>query len=140
MSNKVIRKQDSNVVILATPWRDPKDCRLTISNAILSELVSNSIGTPSENLAEAFVKERTRLHGKYIHEREVTQRIGMIVGAGLVLAAAAMVMFAPAGRETLSYWIGAALVIFAAGAMGYKRVWGTSKSISFGADQDERDL
>jgi O-antigen/teichoic acid export membrane protein len=64
----------------------------------------------------------------------------MIAAAILILGAAVSVLFAPAGRETVSYWIGAALVIFAAGAMGYKRVWGKSSKMSFGADDDRRKL
>jgi hypothetical protein len=43
-------------------------------------------------------------------------------------------MYRLSGRETLSYWIGATLVIFAAGAVGYKRVWGKTKDVSMGAD------
>jgi hypothetical protein len=63
----------------------------------------------------------------------------MIVSAVLILGAATLILFAPAGREILSYWIGAALVISSAGAAGYKRVWGKNGQASFGADQSERD-
>jgi O-antigen/teichoic acid export membrane protein len=102
--------------------------------------MSNIAGLPSAESAEEFIRERTRLHELYIREQERTKRIGLVLAAVLILAASALVLFAPTGRETLSYWIGAALVIFAAGAMGYKRVWGKSKNITFGADQDDRDL
>ena len=96
--------------------------------------------TESTDALLAFVMERTALHQAYIREQERTKRIGMVLAAVLILGAAALILFAPEGRETLSYWIGAALVIFAAGAMGYKRVWGKTKNNSFGADQDRRDL
>jgi O-antigen/teichoic acid export membrane protein len=96
--------------------------------------------TESSDALQAFVVERTRLHEAYIREQERTKRLGLILAAFLILAAATMILFAPAGRETLSYWIGSALVIFAAGSVGYKRVWSKTKSTSFGADQDQRNL
>lgn len=124
-------KSESNQVRLSVPWGGHQGYR---------NVMSNIAGLPSAESAEEFIRERTRLHELYIREQERTKRIGLVLAAVLILAASALVLFAPTGRETLSYWIGAALVIFAAGAMGYKRVWGKSKNITFGADQDDRDL
>ncbi|MCI5194383.1 MAG: hypothetical protein D3915_14860 [Candidatus Electrothrix sp. AU1_5] len=87
-----------------------------------------------------FVKERTRVHEIYILEQAKNKRIGLVLAFLLILLAALLILFAPEGRETLSYWIGAALVIFSAGALGFGRVWGKAANISFGADQDRRNL
>lgn len=87
-----------------------------------------------------FITERTRLHEIYIREQAHNKRIGMILSFVLILAAALIITFAPKDREKMSYWVGASLVIFAAGANGFGRVWGKAANISFGADQDERQL
>src|SRR5215470_16875796 len=138
---------DGTEISLSTPWDDTtniatvksprsrrRDCNL------LTERPRNDGGGMSSDTAQIFLLERTRLHETYIKEQERTKRIGIILSAVLIFGAAALILFAPAGRETLSYWIGAALVIFAAGTLGYQRVWGKTKNISFGADQDQRDL
>jgi hypothetical protein len=144
---------DSGQIKLSVPWND----RMINSNVFIPERrhigtpvdreqwleeqdSRNTFGRTSDDAALTFLQERTRVHETYIKEQERTKRIGMILSVVLILGAAALILFAPAGRETLSYWIGAALVIFAAGAMGYQRVWGKSKNLSFGADQDRRDL
>src|SRR5712692_7172885 len=108
----------SNQVSLSTPWSGKAH-----GNGY-SATMSNSAGIPSDAVAEVFLVERTRLHELYVREQERTRRVGLILAAVLILAAAAMILFAPAGREILSYWIGAALIVFAAGTVGYKRVWG----------------
>ena len=122
-----VELRESDRRALGEQWREQQDSR-------------NVMGGMSEEMTQAFLRERTRLHETYIKEQELTKRIGIILSAVLILSAAALILFAPEGRETLSYWIGAALVIFAAGAMGYQRIWGKSKNISFGADQDRNDL
>lgn len=134
------KPQERSEINLAVPWGS--DYPQSIKNYASRRFsrLDNSFGTPSEDALGAFITERTRLHETYIKEQERTKRIGMIVAATLIVAAAALVLFAPAGRETLSYWIGAALVIFASGSMGYQRIWGKSKNLSFGADQDRHDL
>lgn len=126
-------KSDRNEVRLSPPWGAGSQIVRVQQMASVSNHLQSA-------LAEEFVKERTRVHELYIREQERTKRIGLVLSAVLILAAAAMILFAPSGRETLSYWIGAALVIFAAGAGGYKRVWGKTKNMTFGADQDQRKL
>src|ERR1700760_725633 len=68
--------------------------------------------------SDVFVEQRTRVHERFILEQAKTRRLALILAAILILAACAVVLFAPPGRETISYWIGAALLIFAAGASG----------------------
>lgn len=86
-------------------------------------------------------EEQALLLGYLQHQEEQkTKRLWLVLAVVALLAALALLVFAPPGRETLSYWIGGALLIFAAGAAGYKRVWGKSKLFSVGADQDRRDL
>lgn len=65
-------------------------------------------------------------------------RLGALLNQlSLLLAACLVVVFAPAGREYVASWIGAALLVTVAGAAGYKRIRGKSRNISFGADQGE---
>ena len=67
---------------------------------------------------------------------EKTKRIRFTLAVILVLAAAAITVFAPSGRETMSYWIGAALVITAAGCVGFKRLSAVAPKFSFKVDSD----
>ncbi len=87
--------------------------------------------------ADELIKARTKLHVEALKEGEKTKRLALVLAAVMVVAALLAVLFAPAGREVVSYWIGATLFVFAAGAAGYKRVWGKSKVVSVGADQDK---
>lgn len=105
----------------------------TITGKVKSENDSN-------NVQDNFIKERTRLHEIYIREEFRNKRIGLILSFILILAAAVIVMFAPKGREKMSYWVGSSLVIFAASAGGFGRFWAKAASISFGADQDKRSM
>lgn len=81
------------------------------------------------------LKERNRL--LLLQEEHRTKRLWLALAAGSTLIALLIIVFAPEGRETLSYWIGATLLIFAAGAAGYKRVWGKAPGVGVGADQGE---
>ncbi len=131
------KKEDSESGIvdisLSTPWKSSQSVRM--SN--VAKCRANNVDHP---FGQGFVKERTRLHETYIRETARTKRIGLVLAFALILSGALVVLFAPPGRETLSYWMGAALVIFAAGAVGFGRVWGKASRISFGADQDRREL
>lgn len=102
--------------------------------------VKQTISAGSDIAVRDFVKERSRVHEAYIKEQEKSRRIGLTIGAILVVAAMVVVMFAPPGREQLSYWLGAALVIVAAGAAGFRRVWGRAPLISFGADSSSASV
>lgn len=76
----------------------------------------------SEEGMEAFVRARTELHALYIRETQLTRRIAMSIAGGLLALACLIPILAPAGRETISYWIGLALFVFAAGSMGYSSI------------------
>ena len=137
---------EKNQENLRPPQRRPSDNGSSIKLSAPwggSQNISNIAWIPEESSPDIhnnFVKERTRLHEIYIREQARNKRVGLILAFLLILSASAIVLFAPTGRETLSYWIGAALIIFAAGTAGFGRVWGKAANISFGADQDQRDL
>ena len=86
-----------------------------------------------------FVRERTRLHEAYVLEQCRNQRFGLVLAFLLIIAAVAALLFAPAGRENLSYWIGAALLVFAAGASGFGRIWAKAPGFSMGASTSSSD-
>ncbi len=84
----------------------------------------------NREVQEKFISERTRLHETYIQEEARTRRWMLVIAAILFLASVAVVLFAPAGRQTLSYWLGGTLFVLSAGAAGYKRIWGKTKDKS----------
>lgn len=120
------RTKQGTHVTLSPPWGREQSISLSEHASTIS------VGS--------FVEERSRVHAIYIREHAKNKRIGLILSAALILLAALIVTFAPEGRQTMSYWIGAALLVFAAGASGFGRIWGKTKNISFGADQDSRSL
>ena len=71
---------------------------------------------------QTFITERSRVHETYILETEKTKRWGYGLAAILLAFAFLVPVFAPAGRETVSYMVGLALLIFSAGTVGYTRV------------------
>jgi hypothetical protein len=120
---------------------DPSPYAIIISSPMKSHAVMQAIGR-GVRLKEPidpnlFVTERSRVHETYIREQESTKRLNLILLALLLLAACSVVVLAPAGREGIGHWIGAALLVASAGAAGYKRIWGRSKSLSLGADQSD---
>jgi hypothetical protein len=95
-------------------------------------------GPYDERMVRDFVRQRTRLHASYIAEQARTRRYQITLAALLIVLAGAAVLFAPPGRETLSYWVGGALVIFAAGALGFRRLFAKAPGFAVTADQDQR--
>ena len=91
-----------------------------------------------EDLAR-FVEERSRVHALWIVEREKTKRLSLIGSVILVLGASIIFVFAPEGRETISSWLGAALLAAAAGAAGYGRLWFKSPPASLTLDSTPHD-
>ncbi|CAN7772858.1 hypothetical protein LJR175_007606 [Variovorax sp. LjRoot175] len=53
-----------------------------------------------------------------LRDREKTKRLLIVAACVLFALAALIMMFAPPGRETLSYALGGALLVFALGAIG----------------------
>jgi hypothetical protein len=119
-------------VKLSPPWGGSQTVAARVATHVRQCKTS---GSDDDGQGEIFVVERSRVHEAYIREQEKTKRLGLILAAALLIAAGAMLLFAPAGREKISYFVAVALLLFAAGAAGYKRVWATTKSYSFGADQ-----
>ena len=91
----------------------------------------------NQDVNAIFIKERTRLHELYIREEAKTKRLTLIIALLLFLAGCSVILFAPSGRELLFNWIGAAMLIIAAGSAGYKGIWGKSKILELKADQHE---
>lgn len=83
-----------------------------------------------------FVSERSKVHTAYIIEQEKSKRLGLILSVILLVSAMLIVVFSPQGKEVVSYWIGAALVIFSAGAAGYKRLWAKAPHIEVEAGEE----
>ncbi len=81
-----------------------------------------------------FVEERSKVHTQYIIEQEKTKRLGLVLSVILLIVAMLIVLFSPEGKEIVSYWIGGALLLFSAGAAGYKRLWAKTPLIEVDAD------
>ena len=71
-------------------------------------------------LQAEFLRERSRVHDVYIRETEKTRRFTIGTSASLIALAALITLFAPEGREPLSYALAAILMVFAAGAVGFQ--------------------
>jgi hypothetical protein len=84
---------------------------------------SNVINSADGVLARRFLAERSALHELYIKETEKTKRFGYGLAAILLAIACLVPIFAPAGRETTSWIISAALFVFSAGSMGFTTIW-----------------
>lgn len=54
-------------------------------------------------------------------EREKTKRVMCILVAALVVVSGALILFAPAGREILSYFLSPIILVLALGAIGATR-------------------
>jgi len=119
-------------ISMSTPWGGTNQGATSINSCHVREGSTETLND--------FVEQRTRVHEVYIREQEKTKRISLILAVVLIVVAAVLLLFAPTGKETVSYWICGALIVFASGAVGYKRVWWKSKVFSFGADQDQNDL
>ncbi|EKD99356.1 MAG: hypothetical protein ACD_22C00284G0006 [uncultured bacterium] len=109
-------------------------CNINLSSPLDSSINSGHCSNPI--FMGNFVEERTKLHTICVIETEKTKRISLLIGASLIVIAALIVIFAPIGKEVVSYWIGGSLLIFSAGSVGYKRVLGKTKGFSVSADQN----
>ena len=80
-------------------------------------------GRLADQATAAFIAQRTKLHETFIRETEKTRRLGLLLTACLLALSCCIPIFAPSGREIQSWWISAALFVFAAGAMGFTTIW-----------------
>ena len=99
---------DSDGTSLSTPWGG--DCGRYLR------------GPENESVTKTFLEARSNVHATYILETEKTKRMGYGLSTLLLAIACIVPIFAPAGREVLSWWMSAALLVFAAGAMGFTRI------------------
>ncbi len=106
-------------VVLSAPWGGDQGASSGSKTATMCLAERADSG-----LSNRYVKEGTRVHVIYIREEARTRRLGLVLAFLLILAATAVILFAPEEKEVSSYWIGAALIIFASGAVGFSRVWG----------------
>lgn len=120
-NNKTSKKIDK--IILSIPGSVPH--------------ITNAYYSSDTKQTQEFIKERSRIHEIYIKEQERTKRISLSISAILFIASLTLILFAPKGREELSFWLGGALLVFSAGIAGYKRIWGRTRKISIGADKNK---
>lgn len=116
---------DRNEINISAPWGGRQ------------QIMQSNIGYfKDSSVQESFIKERSRVHLEYIKENEKTKRISLIASAILLALGLIIIIFGPAEKQTLSSWIGASLIVLAAGTAGYKRIWAKTKVMEIKADQD----
>ncbi len=116
------KERDDHNIKISAPWGN-------------DNVICQSSAFRDAKSAQSFIKLRSEVHKLYIVEIEKTKRISLVLSVILLLSAMLIVMFAPQGKEVLSYWFGAALVIFSAGAAGYRRLWAKAPMIEIESGQ-----
>ncbi len=124
-NNKLKENNDNGKINLSAPWMFD----FGRGNAMSGEYMM------SEEVIMNFIEDRTRLHEIYICEQEKTKRLALILSSILFICALFIVVFAPEGREELSYWIGGTLLLFSASAAGYKRLWAKGPLLSIESNE-----
>lgn len=117
-------KEEQNHIRLSAPWVD-----YTVGQ-------SASWSGKADESVKRFIDERTRVHSLFIQEEARTKRLTLVISATFLLAAMAIILFAPDGREIRSFLLSGVLLVFAAGTFGYKRVYAKTRAGSFGADMN----
>lgn len=102
---------------LSVPWT-----RRSGNIASQSARFKNAADFSNEEFAKLFVEQRSQVREAFIRETEKTKRLGYGLSAILLGGAFIVPVVAPLGRETLSWWVSAALFVFAAGAVGFTNV------------------
>src|SRR4051794_882274 len=95
-SEKPEAEEQDKVVVISVPWSHGA-----------SNVPLQSIGRVSREDTKHFISERSRVHETYIREQEKTRRLSLVLAATCFVAGCVVIVFGPAGRETLSNWIGA---------------------------------
>jgi hypothetical protein len=114
--SKKVPSPDAGHINLSAPWEDSQYGNANVMSGVA---LAEPDGTP---IATRFVEQRSKVHETYIKEHNRTKRLGLVISAVLVVASCCVVLFAPAGRETASYIIGAVLVVIAAGVAGFTAI------------------
>ena|ERR1700730_9296485 len=115
MSKKKRKASNFVEVNLSTPWVIDGQHRLM-------SYQTNSVSAFDDSTALKFVSERSKVHREYIREVEKTKRHGYSLSAVLLLIAVVVPIFAPEGREVISYITSGGLTLFAAGVFGYSKI------------------
>jgi hypothetical protein len=120
---------DRNQVILTVPWSDGRNSGDFKSNggAEFSDGGWGSAPLVASQPTTEFIQARTHLHEVYILQMNKTKRLGLTLSAALLVIACILPIFAPQGRETLSYFISLSLLVFSAGAAGFTSIWFKTK-------------
>lgn len=119
-------------VSMSPPWVGDKSC---IRNNWAMQNASSSYD--DERLIE-FVKRRSEVHERYISETEKTRRLSLGLAALAFIAALLVLAFVPKDDSILSYGIAVTLLVTAAGAAGYKRVWAKTSKIEVSVDENSQ--
>lgn len=121
----LIAKEAASKINLTAPWGS-------------SQVLSNAGDFNDSKTARLFIEKRSEVHTAYILEQEKTKRLSLILAVVLLISAMVIILIAPTGKEIMSYWIGAALLVFSAGSAGYKRVWAKTDLLEFEANQKDK--
>lgn len=113
---------DGASVRISAPWGEGQYFDPGPMQAVVQQQATND-----------FLRIRSELHRTYIVEQEKTKRLGLLVACALLIVGAAVVIFAPDGRDAVANWMGGALVVAAAGAVGFSRVHAKSPLFEVGA-------
>lgn len=107
-------------VRLSVPWSRSRENTLPRISRGDTEAQEGRFLEPDE--VKTFIEVRSDLHATYIRETQRTRRFVMALAAMLLALACLIPVFAPEGREALSYWVGIALFLFSGGAAGYSGI------------------
>ncbi len=120
MSNVKKEQQNRPKIVLQHPYSQLPNLKLIPPQYCYDD----NVETHSE-----FIRERTSLHKLIVIEIEKTKRISIMIAAALLILAVVVFVFSPAEKQTLSYWVGASLLVISTGAVGYKTLWFKSKTV-----------
>jgi len=115
---------------ITAPWEAV--CQFTGQNTRLSGFRS----LDDLEIQKVFLQERSRVHETFIREDQKTKRLSLLIVFLCVVCACLVLMFAPAGRENLSYGVAAALVIFAAGVSGFRLLRASAPGVKLDVSTD----
>ena len=95
-----------------------------------------TLNSDDPEVMKIFVESRIRVQETFVREVERTRRTALWLAASLLGLACLVPVFAPEGRETISYILSAALFVFSAGAAGYGvvRIKGKEREIVAAVD------
>ncbi|OLF72351.1 hypothetical protein AWH62_11005 [Maricaulis sp. W15] len=82
-----------------------------------------------------FTRVRSEVHKEFIAQQEKTKRLTLIIGSVSFISGLLVLGFYPEGRAMTSIPAAIGLVIFAAGAFGYNRLWGKGVNFEFSAEK-----